>query len=261
METAGYSAQLPKEKLILINNEEISIGGRDFSRLDFKTFMPNLADGIVNGARELNTFQIPQIAAEVIDSSAEDLSVGHIIDAVNRIIDENICIVTDVGDCLYAGLNIKTDNFIAPGYYSTMGFGVPASVGVQLADKNKRPIVLVGDGGFQMTGMEIATAVKEGLSPIVIIFNNASYGMLKFIDKDRPYYGLPTWDYVSIGKALGATSYRAQTCLEFDAALRNALKSRSAVLIDAMLSPEDLSPALRRLTNHFGERMRAAAVS
>ncbi len=103
-----------------------------------------------------------------------------------------------------------------------MGFGVPASVGVQLADRTKRPIVLVGDGGFQMTGMEIATAVKEGLSPIVIVFNNASYGMLKFIDKDRPYYGLPSWDYASIGKALGATSYRAQTCIEFDAALRNA---------------------------------------
>jgi indolepyruvate decarboxylase len=261
METAGYSAQLPKEKLILINNEEISICGHDFPLLDFKAFLREFACGIASGAEQSKKFHIPQIAPELIDNSSEDLSVSHIIDAINHIMDDNICIVTDVGDCLYAGLSIKTDNFIAPGYYSTMGFGVPASIGVQLADKTKRPIVLVGDGGFQMTGMEIATAVKEGLNPIVIIFNNASYGMLKFIDKDRPYYGVPSWDYASIGKALGATSYRAQSNLEFDSALRNALKSPTAVLIDAILSPEDLSPTLKRLTEHFGKKIRAASVS
>jgi TPP-dependent 2-oxoacid decarboxylase len=261
METAGYTAQLPKEKLILINNEEISIAGRDFSHLNFKTFLNELANSIVNGATAINKFSVPGIASEIIMSSSEDLSVGHIIKSVNHVLDSNITIVTDVGDCLYAGLSIKTDNFIAPGYYSTMGFGVPASIGVQLADQSKRPIVLVGDGGFQMTGMEIATAVKEGLNPIVIVFNNASYGMLKFIDKDRPYYGLPTWDYANIGKALGANSYRAQTCIEFDAALHNALKSKTPVLIDALISPTDLSPALKRLTEHFGKKMRAVGVS
>lgn len=261
METAGYSAQLPKEKLILINNEEITICGRDFARLNFKEFLIELEHSIACGAEQFKKFQIPQIASELIDNSSEDLSVGHIIAAINHIMEDNICIVTDVGDCLYAGLSIKTDNFIAPGYYSTMGFGVPASIGVQLADKTKRPIVLVGDGGFQMTGMEIATAVKEGLNPIVIVFNNASYGMLKFIDKDRPYYGLPTWDYANIGKALGATSYRAQSNLEFDSALRNALKSHTTVLIDAILAPEDLSPTLKRLTDYFGKKMRAVGVS
>lgn len=196
-----------------------------------------------------------------MDNSSDDLSVIHIIDAINHIMEDNICIITDVGDCLYAGLSIKTDTFIAPGYYSTMGFAVPAAIGVQLADTTKRPIVLVGDGGFQMTGMEIATAVKEGLSPIIIVFNNASYGMLKFIDKDRPYYGLPAWDYAGVAKALGAVSYRAQSNLEFDTALRNALKSRTPVLIDAILSPADLSPALKRLTDHFGKKMRAVGVS
>ncbi len=260
METAGYSAQLPPEKLILINNEEISVCGCDFPRLNFKAFLTELGGSIANGAEQSKKFHIPQITPELTDNSSEDLSVGHIIAAINRIMDENICIVTDVGDCLYAGLSIKTDTFIAPGYYSTMGFGVPASIGVQLADKTKRPIVLVGDGGFQMTGTEIATAVKEGLSPIVIVFNNASYGMLKFIDKDRPYYGLPSWDYTSFAKALGATGYRAQSKLEFDAVLLNALKSKSAILIDAILSPEDLSPALKRLTDHFGKKIRAVGV-
>ncbi len=170
-------------------------------------------------------------------------------------------IVCDVGDCLYAGLSIKTDCFIAPGYYSSMGFGVPASIGVQLANKKKRPIVLVGDGGFQMTGTELSTAVKEGLSPIIIVFNNASYAMLKFIDTDRQrdYYKLPSWDYVGFARALGADGYQAQTCLQFDKALQEALKRDGVVVIDAILDPDDISPTLRCLTDLVAKKMRAAA--
>ncbi len=263
METGGYSAKLSADKLILVNSEEVSIGENKFADLDLKTFLTELAHSIVDGAKEVghNKFYVPNIPIEETNNAKNELSVGHIISAINQVIADNLCVVCDVGDCLYAGLSIKTDLYVAPGYYSTMGFGVPASIGVQLADRTKRPIVLVGDGGFQMTGMELSTAVKEGLNPIVIVFNNASYAMLKFIDKDRKYYGLPTWDYAAIGKALGATSYQARTCLEFDSALKTALLSNQAILIDAVLSPEDISPTLKRLTEHFGKKMRAAAVS
>ncbi len=122
METAGYTAQLPKEGLILINNEEISVAGRDFSRLSFKPFVNELASSIINGAEQFKQFSIPTISPELIKNSTEDLSVGHIIDSINHILEDNVCIVTDVGDCLYAGLSIKTDNFIAPGYYFNYGF-------------------------------------------------------------------------------------------------------------------------------------------
>jgi len=267
METGGYSAKLPAEKLILINNEEISIAGQKFEGLNFKNFIQELANGIIggagsNGSKEFyKQFLVPRIPPEEISKSDNSLSVGHIITAINSVMEDDLCIVCDTGDCLYAGLSIKTDTFIAPGYYSTMGFGVPASIGVQLADRKKRPIVLVGDGGFQMTGMELATAVKEGLNPIVIVFNNASYAMLKFIDRERPYYGIPNWDYAGIAQAIGLSGYRTETCLEFNTALRKALQSDTPVLIDAVLSPEDISPTLRRLTDHFGKKMRAVTVS
>ena len=174
METGGFSAKLPLEKMILINNEEITLGQQRvvFNSIDgptapqFKASLCELATSITHGAKsgQLKKFMIPRITIDHTNkNNAKDaLSVAHIIAAVNNIVDENIAIVCDVGDCLYAGLSIKTDCFIAPGYYSTMGFGVPASIGVQLADNKKRPLVLVGDGGFQMTGTEISTAVKEG---------------------------------------------------------------------------------------------------
>jgi len=281
METGGFSAKLPAEKLILINNEEIAIGQErseydpagGLAVLQFQTFLSQLADGIASGAKsgQLKKFIVPPIIADTADrgnaqnwrNSKDNLSVAHIIAAINNVVDENMAIVCDVGDCLYAGLSIKTDCFIAPGYYSSMGFGVPASIGVQLADRKKRPLVLVGDGGFQMTGTEISTAAKEGLSPIVIVFNNASYAMLKFIDidRERAYYKLPSWDYVSFAHALGAEGHQAQTCMQFDLVLQKALKSDKPVVIDAIIAPDDISPALKRLTELVGKNMRAVAVS
>jgi len=71
-------------------------------------------------------------------------------------------------------------------YYASMGFAVPAAIGAQLARPERRPLVLVGDGAFQMTGMELTTAARYHLNPIVIVLNNAGYGTERRI-QDGPY--------------------------------------------------------------------------
>jgi hypothetical protein len=81
--------------------------------------------------------------------------VADIIEQLNPFLTDKHMVVSDVGDCLYAGLSLKTDLFMAPGYYSSMGFGVPAAIGAQVAKPDMRAVVLVGDGAFQMTGLEM----------------------------------------------------------------------------------------------------------
>ena len=205
-------------------------------------------------------FAIPSIGEEVFDieKDSKTLSVASMIEDLNELLNKHYSVVSDVGDCLYAGLSLRTDIFIAPGYYSSMGFGVPAGIGAHLADPSRRPIILVGDGGFQMTGMEISTAVKLGLNPIVIVFNNASYAMLKFIDQQRDYYDLARWDYAGLAKAVGGNGVQATTRAEFKKALGEAQASDGLFLIDAVISKEDISPTLKRLTDHFGAKVRAA---
>ena len=139
-----------------------------------------------------------------------------------------------------------------------MGFGVPAGIGAQVAEPKRRSLILVGDGGFQMTGMEMSTAVKLGLNPIIIVFNNSSYAMLRFIDKDRKYYDLPRWDYAGLAKAVGGDGVQATTRDEFQRALTSAANSDKMFLIDACIEKEDISPTLKRLTDHFGAKVKAA---
>ncbi len=73
--------------------------------------------------------------------------------AMNDLMDAHglMPVATDVGDCLFTAMDLVQTDHVAPGYYATMGFGVPAGLGVQAAS-GRRPLVLVGDGAFQMTG-------------------------------------------------------------------------------------------------------------
>jgi hypothetical protein len=73
---------------------------------------------------------------------------------------------------MYACVDLRTDIFLGPGYYNSMGFAVPAALAAELAWPKRRAVALVGDGGFQMTGMDLGTATTYGLDPIVILFNN-----------------------------------------------------------------------------------------
>ena len=73
-------------------------------------------------------------------------------------------VASDCGDCLFTSFEIENTEIVAPGYYATMGFGVPAALGVQAAT-GKRPLVLVGDGAFQMTGWELGNCRRYGWDP------------------------------------------------------------------------------------------------
>jgi indolepyruvate decarboxylase len=155
--------------------------------------------------------------------------------------------VADVGDGWFIGLELRTEVFLAPGYYGTMGFAVPGALGAGMADKTRRPFALVGDGAFQMTGMELATMVDQGLRPIVLLLNNGGYGMLEAIDGPSPYYNRRNWDFPSLARALGASAERATTSAELNAALQSAQASTGAYLIEAITAREDLSPVMARI--------------
>ena len=73
-------------------------------------------------------------------------------------------IASDMGDCLFTAMEIEHTALVAPGYYATMGFGVPAGLGLQAAT-GQRPLILVGDGAFQMTGWELGNCQPLRLGP------------------------------------------------------------------------------------------------
>ena len=171
-------------------------------------------------------------------------------------------VVADVGDCLFAATDLfihRRTEFLAAAYYASMGFAVPAGIGAQMANPKLRPLVLVGDGAFQMTGMELATAVRYHLNPIVVVLNNSGYGTERHI-QDGPYNDVAVLNYHRFPEVLGAgTGFLVETEEQLDQALAKARRqTENFCLLEVKLDPLDRSPALDRLAKRLAERLEHA---
>jgi indolepyruvate decarboxylase len=157
-------------------------------------------------------------------------------------------VAADIGDSLFVAMDLVHTDHVAPGYYATMGFAVPAAMGIQVAT-GRRPLAIVGDGAFQMTGWELGHCRRHGLDPIVVVLNNASWGMLSAFRPQARYADIGEWDFTALANALGGRGHRVETRAQLAAALDEAARERGTFqLLDVRIAPGELSPTLRRFT-------------
>lgn len=186
------------------------------------------------------------------EPSGGPVRVAHLIGEINRFFREQgeMTLVTDTGDCLFCSHEIDTQQVLASAYYATMGFGVPAALGWETAT-GKRPLVLVGDGGFQMTGWELLHAGRWGLKPIVVVMNNGSWEMLQsFLPAE--YNALADGRYAETAKLWGAAAWKVTTGAELRAALGEAHGQDRPALLEVVLEKGDISETLRTFTRSVG---------
>jgi indolepyruvate decarboxylase len=163
-------------------------------------------------------------------------------------------IASDMGDCLFTAMDIVYTELVAPAYYATMGPGVPMGLGLQAAS-GKRPLIMVGDGAFQMTGWELGNARRLGLNPIVLLFNNTAWGMLKVFQDDTGYNDLDDWRFAEMAGPLGGRGHRVRTRAELAAALAAAHADESAwQLIEIMIPRGEYSRTLQRFVGAVRRR-------
>ncbi|WP_291991712.1 indolepyruvate/phenylpyruvate decarboxylase [Candidatus Accumulibacter sp. ACC003] len=155
-------------------------------------------------------------------------------------------IASDMGDCLFTAMDIEHTALVAPGYYATMGFGVPAGLGVQAAT-GQRPLILVGDGAFQMTGWELGNCQRYGWDPIVLVFNNASWEMLRTFQPESSFNDLGHWGFAEMAAGLGGDGRRVGSRGELKEALEQAVATRGRFqLIELTIPRGVLSTTLAR---------------
>ena len=148
---------------------------------------------------------------------------GTLIHLVNQFLTQHpdIPVVADTGDCLFASVDIRANICVAPAYYATMGFAIPGAMGLQLSS-GLRPLVLVGDGGFQMTGAEISQCVRYGLNPIVILFNNSRWEMLQAFFPTASYNDTVPWPFARLAELWGGRGFEVRTPAQLRSALSEA---------------------------------------
>jgi indolepyruvate decarboxylase len=199
-----------------------------------------------------------QLSPEILEPMSDDepIKVRHVIRVLNDFLSshQDLPIVADTGDCLFASVDVCADEIVAPAYYATMGFAIPAALGVQVATR-RRPLVLVGDGAFQMTGAEIAHAPEYHCNPIVVLFNNARWEMLQAFFPDAGYNGTVPWPFATLAELWGGRGFDARTPRQLRDALGAASREDRFTLIDVKLQQGDVSPILRGFVSAFKQRV------
>jgi acetolactate synthase I/II/III large subunit len=190
-----------------------------------------------------------------------DLDMGVALAQLRDELPDDVVVTLDAGN--HTGWAQRFLRFGRPGRIvgstcGAMGYSVPAAVAASIAEPGRLTLSFVGDGGFMMSGNELATAAQYGGRPIVLLFNNGIYGTIRMHqERDHPERisgtTLQNQDFVKMAEGLGAHAERVTKTEDFAAAFTRARESGRPALIELVTDPEQIS------TRTTISKLRAAA--
>ena len=173
----------------------------------------------------------------------------EILSEIDKITKGNVIVATDVGQHQMWTAQYLTFNnpysILTSGGAGTMGFGLPAAIGAQVANPNKRVLAVVGDGGFQMTFQELMLIREYNLPVKIFIINNSYLGMVRqwqelFHEKRYSSVDLSyNPDFIKIGEAYGIKSIQLKNKKDLKKNLKKILESDEAVLVECIVEKEE----------------------
>jgi TPP-dependent 2-oxoacid decarboxylase len=265
-----FTAQIDQKRIIYVSAEKLSVMYHHYDNIDIRDFLGALIDAHI--ARKENKSDdslsssfathanVPPTITSTVPkwTHGKKITVKYVFEYLNSCLSDDMIVLADVGDALFAGADLiirGNTKFLSPAYYASLGFAVPASIGAQLADRTLRALVIVGDGAFQMTGMELSTTIRYGLNPIVVVLNNGIY-LTEQLMLEGAFNNLQPWNYSNIPQVIGGgRGFHIETEDQFNNAISEALNFRNTFgILDVHLDRNDRSPALDRLTKNIARR-------
>ena len=193
--------------------------------------------------------EVKQYWRENLKIHPGEMGAAKILRKLRELLPKESIVTTEVGQHqMWASLffdAIHPGTFFSSTGLGTMGWGFPAAIGAKTARPDVPVVDIAGDGSFNMTENSLATAVLEDLPVIVFLINNSSLGMVAQWQRtfyDRRMVGVELNkcpDYVKLAESYGAQGLRAQSMDELDKAIKTALKSDVATVIDIPIDPEE----------------------
>lgn len=250
-------SQFKKRQVVWANVEGLKIRNHTYTDIQFVDFCKALFKH-EGEAKTLPSLPSVEAAETFVPKENTKITSQRLFVKINSVLNRKMAICADIGDSLYGAASLTVHHshqFLSPAFYTSMGPAIPYSLGLQAALPDVRPIVIVGDGAFQMSCNELSTIASKKMNPIVFVLNNDGYTTERCL-LDGEFNDIRRWQYHKITEMIGAGKGRVvETEEELDKVVKEALDSNDLFVINVILSRNDISPGLKRMTEGLSKRV------
>lgn len=260
LDTGLFSMNLDNRRMITVGGGQVRVGSHFYHDIQLGDFIRELAN-VVQPRSYLASHPAETMRHKkpFVPEPARVLTATRLYECINYYLDDRMVLLAEPGDAFCAAPEFhieEAENFIVQAYYCSIGYCTPAALGVSMARREKRPVILTGDGAFQMTAQEVSTLIRERCPALIVIINNDGYLIERYLHKDGPYNDIQMWRYAELPKMFDqgdfATGIKVSSEEELEQAMKKAVKDKDKLtLIEACIPNRDCSAGLERLGNSF----------
>lgn len=264
--TGAFSASIAPENRMHIDAVGTTVGHRFYPGVNLES----ISEILERRVADITPIALPANLPYSWTAPTNDtgrITTDVVAERLQRFVETSDIVVCDVGVGAHLSMDAqlnRSGQFHIARLYVGMGFAIPAAYGAALARGEGRPIVLIGDGAFQMTGFDLSTAIRAGVAPIVLVLDNHGYDAERSIH-DGDFNDIAEWDYAAVSQVVGAVSQtlgavglQVFTPAELDDALARARKDPgNAYVIQVDLDKLDVPRGLKALGEGLATLMNA----
>ena len=209
---------------------------------------PNTHEAWVNEFREAGKVEFEKVIKKDLYPAKPGLTMGEVVKRISDKTRGEAILVTDVGQQQMIAVRYfeftKSRSCVTSGGLGTMGYGLPASIGAQIAAPDRTVVAMIGDGGFQMTIQELGTIAQNKLPVKMVLLNNHFLGMVRqwqqlFFEKRYSFTELSNPDFITIARGFGIPGIKVDERSNLDAAVQQMLDHPGPFLLEVTIEKED----------------------
>jgi TPP-dependent 2-oxoacid decarboxylase len=253
--TGGFTTNLDDAKTISANIRTVKIKHHYYENVYLQDFILKLTEKLTR--RDPATLEIQPAVGGCVHRYTEPylpdrpklLTIKRFFDRMSHFIKNNSIVIAETGVSIFSAAEMlmpEGATFVGQAYYGSIGYTVGATLGAGMAAEDRRIVLFIGDGSFQVTGQDLSTMIRYHLKPVIFLMNNDGYTIERAIC-DRPYNDIQPWHYHKLVAVFGeGLSFDVRTEGELEDALDKAATANSLVFIEVHTGRLDYPEALRR---------------
>jgi TPP-dependent 2-oxoacid decarboxylase len=254
LNTGGFTTHLDASKTICANIHSVKIKHHNYENVSLHDFILGLTEKL--SPRDPKTLEIHRATDGCVHRHTEPyrpnlptpLTIKRFFDRVSHFIEKDSIVIAETGVSLFSTAEMLMPDgvtFIGQTFYGSIGYTIGATLGASMAAQDRRAVLFVGDGSFQVTGQDLSTMIRNHLKPIIFIINNHGYTIERVIC-DRPYNDIHPWHYHKLVDIFGGgLGLEVRTEGELEDALGKAVTTDGLVFIEIHTGRLDCPESLR----------------